>query len=128
MPHPLQTPATPPPLPNQLISDYKTPPGKSLPRDLMASVNAAVDFLVRTRPLGVSMGNAIKFLKLCISKTDPNGERRGALGVGRRGRGQGRPAGAAGGLYPGKGGPAANSPPIPADLCSTPPTVPPPNA
>lgn len=56
----------------QVISDYKTPPGKALTRDLMAQVNSAVDFLVRGRPLGVSMGNAIKFLKLCISKADPN--------------------------------------------------------
>ncbi|KAI8465109.1 MAG: translation initiation factor [Monoraphidium minutum] len=56
----------------QLIADYRTPPGKSLPRDLMAAVNAAVDFLVRCRPLGVSMGNAVKYVKLCISRTDPN--------------------------------------------------------
>ncbi|KAI8472612.1 MAG: hypothetical protein J3K34DRAFT_384198 [Monoraphidium minutum] len=56
----------------QLICDYRTPPGKSLPRDLMAAVNAAVDFLVRCRPLGVSMGNAVKYVKLCISRTDPN--------------------------------------------------------
>ncbi|GBF93276.1 translation initiation factor eIF-2B subunit delta [Raphidocelis subcapitata] len=62
----------------QLIADYKTPPGKSLPRDLMAQVNASVDFLVRCRPLGVSMGNAIKFLKLCISRIDPNAPEAGA--------------------------------------------------
>lgn len=31
----------------QVIADYHTPPGKSLQRDLMATINAAVDFLVR---------------------------------------------------------------------------------
>jgi len=56
---------------SQMISDYSTPEGKSLPRDLMASLNAAVDFLVRCRPLSVSMGNAIKYIKLGISKIDP---------------------------------------------------------
>lgn len=55
----------------QVIADYHTPPGKSLQRDLMGTINAAVDFLVRCRPLSVSMGNAIKALKLYISKTDP---------------------------------------------------------
>jgi hypothetical protein len=80
----LPTPAPAPPHP-QLVADYKTPPGKSLPRDLMATVNAAVDFLVRCRPLGVSMGNAIKFLKLCISKIDPNGAP--AKGLAREGVG-----------------------------------------
>lgn len=58
----------------QVIADYSTPEGKSLSRDLMAQLNAAVDFLVRCRPLSVSMGNAIKFLKLRISKIDPSGE------------------------------------------------------
>jgi translation initiation factor eIF-2B subunit delta len=56
-----------------MISDYSTPEGKTLTRDLMASLNAAVDFLVRCRPLSVSMGNAIKFIKLGISKIDPSG-------------------------------------------------------
>jgi hypothetical protein len=32
----------------QVIADYHTPPGKSLQRDLMATINAAVDFLVRS--------------------------------------------------------------------------------
>lgn len=31
----------------QVIADYHTPPGKSLQRDLMGTINAAVDFLVR---------------------------------------------------------------------------------
>jgi translation initiation factor eIF-2B subunit delta len=58
----------------QVIADYHTPEGKSLPRDLLATINTSVDFLVRCRPLSVSMGNAIKALKLCISKIDPSGE------------------------------------------------------
>eukprot|EP00877_Chromochloris_zofingiensis_P001956 jgi/Chrzof1/11761/Cz06g09010.t1 len=57
---------------SKVIADYSTPEGKSLSRDLMAQLNAAVDFLVRCRPLSVSMGNAIKFLKLRISKIDPS--------------------------------------------------------
>ncbi|WIA19399.1 hypothetical protein OEZ85_004019 [Tetradesmus obliquus] len=54
----------------QVIADYRTPPGKSLTRDLMGAINASVDFLVRCRPLSVSMGNAIKALKLYLSKID----------------------------------------------------------
>jgi hypothetical protein len=33
----------------QVIADYRTPPGKSLTRDLMGAINASVDFLVRCR-------------------------------------------------------------------------------
>lgn len=58
----------------QVIADYHTPEGKSLTRDLMGAINASVDFLVRCRPLSVSMGNAIKALKLYLSKIDPAGE------------------------------------------------------
>lgn len=58
----------------QVIADYHTPEGKSLTRDLMGTINASVDFLVRCRPLSVSMGNAIKALKLYLSKIDPAGE------------------------------------------------------
>lgn len=57
----------------QVIADYHTPEGKVLTRDLMGAINASVDFLVRCRPLSVSMGNAIKALKLYLSKIDPAG-------------------------------------------------------
>eukprot|EP00878_Enallax_costatus_P029963 GHUV01032539.1.p1 GENE.GHUV01032539.1~~GHUV01032539.1.p1 ORF type:complete len:108 (+),score=21.06 GHUV01032539.1:114-437(+) len=57
----------------QVIADYHTPEGKSLTRDLMGTINSSVDFLVRCRPLSVSMGNAIKALKLYLSKIDPAG-------------------------------------------------------
>lgn len=60
-----------------VISDYHTPPGKSLHRDLMACINASVDFLVRCRPLGVAMGNAIRALKVALSRVDPAGARWG---------------------------------------------------
>ncbi len=34
-----------------------------LSRDMMAVLNTAIQFLVECRPLAVTMGNAIKFLK-----------------------------------------------------------------
>ena len=44
--------------------DYETPDGRVLSRDLTAVLNTAIQHLVELRPLSVSMGNAIKFLKL----------------------------------------------------------------
>lgn len=61
-------PHTPPHFAPQVISDYKTPEGKSLNRDLTQLFNTLVNFLVECRPLSVSMGNAIKHIKLLISK------------------------------------------------------------
>ena len=52
----------------QVIRDYSTPAGKSLSRDLTSGLNSIINFLVDCRPLSVSMGNAIKFLKMRISK------------------------------------------------------------
>ena len=52
----------------QVIQDYTTPEGKSLSRDLMQQLNNVIAFLVECRPLSVSMGNAIKLLKLRISQ------------------------------------------------------------
>ncbi|MGQ3254208.1 hypothetical protein, partial [Agrobacterium sp.] len=66
--------------PLQLIQDYSTPDGKSLSRDMTQQLNAVIAFLVDCRPLSVSMGNAIKLLKLRLSQV-----RRGR--VGGRGRG-----------------------------------------
>lgn len=56
----------------QVIQDYTTPAGKSLSRDLTQQVNSIITFLVECRPLSVSMGNAIKYLKLKLSKIDPS--------------------------------------------------------
>lgn len=50
-----------------MIRDYRTPAGKMLSRDLTAVLNTAIHFLVDCRPLSVSMGNAIKALKLQAS-------------------------------------------------------------
>ncbi|XP_022895564.1 probable translation initiation factor eIF-2B subunit delta [Olea europaea var. sylvestris] len=50
------------------IRDYSTPPEKSLIRDLTTKINGYVSFLIECRPLSISMGNAIKFLKTRINK------------------------------------------------------------
>uniref|UniRef100_A0A5B6YW58 Translation initiation factor eIF2B subunit delta n=1 Tax=Davidia involucrata TaxID=16924 RepID=A0A5B6YW58_DAVIN len=50
------------------IKDYSTPPEKSLVRDLTAKINCYVSFLIECRPLSISMGNAIRFLKTRIAK------------------------------------------------------------
>ncbi|GER35721.1 translation initiation factor 2b [Striga asiatica] len=47
----------------EAIKDYSTPPEKSLIRDLTAKINSYVSFLIECRPLSISMGNAIRFLK-----------------------------------------------------------------
>ncbi|XP_078429150.1 nagB/RpiA/CoA transferase-like superfamily protein [Wolffia australiana] len=50
------------------ITDYSTPPEKTLVRDLTAKIGSYVSFLIECRPLSISMGNAIKFLKNRIAK------------------------------------------------------------
>ncbi|KAK3024129.1 hypothetical protein RJ639_044384, partial [Escallonia herrerae] len=52
----------------EAIKDYTTPPEKALARDLTAKINAFVSFLIECRPLSISMGNAIRFLKARIAK------------------------------------------------------------
>lgn len=47
----------------EAIKDYSTPPEKTLVRDLTAKISNYVSFLSECRPLSVSMGNAIRFLK-----------------------------------------------------------------
>ncbi len=49
-----------------ILQDYTTPDGKVLSRDLTTQLNTAIQFLVECRPLSVSMGNAIKFLKMQV--------------------------------------------------------------
>ena len=49
--------------------------GKVLSRDLTQQLNNAIQFLVHCRPLSISMGNAIKYVKLqasLLSSTCPN--------------------------------------------------------
>lgn len=50
-----------------VIIDYETPPDKDLSRHLESSVKPCITFLNQCRPLSVSMGNAIKFLKTQIT-------------------------------------------------------------
>lgn len=47
----------------RVIDDYATPPHKELARDLDAKLKTYITFLKECRPLSVSMGNAIRFLK-----------------------------------------------------------------
>jgi len=53
-----------------MIIDYETPPEKTLIRDLVTRTNNHVNFLITCRPLSISMGNAIRFLKARIAKLD----------------------------------------------------------
>ncbi|KAL3526689.1 hypothetical protein ACH5RR_011345 [Cinchona calisaya] len=50
------------------IKDYSTPPERALIRDLTTKINSYVSFMIECRPLSISMGNAIRFLKTRIAK------------------------------------------------------------
>lgn len=50
------------------IRDYSTPQEKTLSRDLTAKISSYVSFLTECRPLSISMGNAIRYLKNRIAK------------------------------------------------------------
>ncbi|KAI4204546.1 MAG: hypothetical protein LQ350_001096 [Teloschistes chrysophthalmus] len=56
----------------KVINAYTTPPGTSLPRHLALHLSTQIDYLVSCRPLSISMGNAIRWLKLAISTIDPD--------------------------------------------------------
>lgn len=49
------------------VQDYQTPKSKELSRDLTSQLNLCIQFLVECRPLSVSMGTAIKNLKLQVA-------------------------------------------------------------
>ncbi|KAK2663571.1 hypothetical protein Ddye_002145 [Dipteronia dyeriana] len=51
----------------EAIKDYSTPTEKTLVRDLTAKISSYVSFLIECRPLSMSMGNAIRFLKSRIA-------------------------------------------------------------
>ncbi|XP_007036420.2 PREDICTED: translation initiation factor eIF-2B subunit delta [Theobroma cacao] len=55
----------------EAIRDYSTPPEKTLIRDLTSKIGGFVSFLIECRPLSMSMGNAIRFLKSRIAKLPP---------------------------------------------------------
>lgn len=52
-----------------VIHDYSTPPKEELCRDLAARIKPYISFLNQCRPLSVSMGNAIKYVKWHIAQT-----------------------------------------------------------
>ncbi|XP_042402030.1 translation initiation factor eIF-2B subunit delta-like [Zingiber officinale] len=52
----------------EAINDYSTPPEKAFGRDLTTKISSYISFLIECRPLSISMGNAIKFLKHRIAK------------------------------------------------------------
>ncbi|KAL3624129.1 hypothetical protein CASFOL_032945 [Castilleja foliolosa] len=56
----------------EAIKDYSTPPEKSLIRDLTTKIGGYVSFLIECRPLSISMGNAIRFLKTRITHLPVN--------------------------------------------------------
>ena len=55
-----------------MIEAYTTPPGNSLPRHLTSHLSPQIEYLISCRPLSVSMGNAIRWLKVKISEIDPD--------------------------------------------------------
>ena len=55
-----------------MVESYSTPPGNSLPRHLTTHLSSQIEYLVSCRPLSVSMGNAIRWLKVKISEVDPD--------------------------------------------------------
>ncbi|KAM0982884.1 hypothetical protein EV1_015621 [Malus domestica] len=56
----------------EAIRDYSTPPKKVLVRDLTAKLSSYVSFFTECRPLSISMGNAVRFLKSRIAKLPLN--------------------------------------------------------
>lgn len=55
----------------RVIADYSTPEHKELSRDLEASLKPCINFLKQCRPISVSMGNAIRYLKRQITNIPP---------------------------------------------------------
>lgn len=53
-----------------MIQDYTTPEYSTLSRHLMTHLSPQISYLVSARPMSVSMGNAIRELKLEISNSD----------------------------------------------------------
>ncbi|KIK92360.1 hypothetical protein PAXRUDRAFT_830016 [Paxillus rubicundulus Ve08.2h10] len=53
-----------------VIQDYVTPPNNTLSRHLMVQLSPQITHLVSARPMSVTMGNAIRQMKLEISGSD----------------------------------------------------------
>ncbi|KAI9760875.1 MAG: hypothetical protein M4579_001376 [Chaenotheca gracillima] len=54
----------------KVIESYVTPAGTTLTRHLTSHLSPQIEYLKSCRPLSISMGNAIRWLKLEISKVD----------------------------------------------------------
>ena len=54
---------------DQVIQDYVTPQNNTLSRHLMTYLSPQISHLVAARPMSVTMGNAIRQLKLDISNS-----------------------------------------------------------
>jgi translation initiation factor eIF-2B subunit delta len=55
----------------QFITDYHTPPSKLMRDDLLSKLKPLVRFIIDARPQSLSMGNAIRYVKMRISKLPP---------------------------------------------------------
>jgi translation initiation factor eIF-2B subunit delta len=56
--------------PAQVIADYATPANNSLSRHIMTYLSPQISYLTSARPMSVSLGNAIRSLKVQISAID----------------------------------------------------------
>ena len=56
----------------QVIRDYVVPPDQAISRHLESHLKPLIAYLVQARPLAVSQSNAIRHLKLVISKLAPD--------------------------------------------------------
>lgn len=50
------------------LEDYSAPSEKTINRDLITKINGYISFLIECRPLSISMGNAIRFLKAHVTR------------------------------------------------------------
>lgn len=50
------------------IQDFQRSPDKEFTRDLLSRITDQVDFLNKSRPLSVSMANAVRYLTSCLTK------------------------------------------------------------
>lgn len=58
----------------RLIESYTTPPGHALSRHLVSQLSPQIEYLVACRPLAISMGNAIRWLKTEIAGVELDAE------------------------------------------------------
>lgn len=65
-----------------LVFDYKTPQGTVLNRSLTQHLSHQIDFLIKSRPLSVSMGNFIRWFKQRISVLGINNDQNKAKSSG----------------------------------------------